>query len=139
MSFHNTTTNRAEQEAAEQRRLQAAASIAARRQQKAASLPPQPDAGTPGSATIRVRLPDGQNHQRRFPASSTVQTLYDWVDSLEGFNSLSYALVCAFPKRVFEAGQDGGVTLEAAGLVPQGALFVQVHDDDDEAEGGVDG
>lgn len=58
-----------------------------------------------------------------------MQTLYDWVDSLEGFDSLSYSLVCAFPKRVFEVEQDGKVTLEAAGLVPQGALFVQVHDD----------
>lgn len=120
---------RAEQEAAEQRRLQMAASIVARRQQKAAALPPQPEAGTPGIATIRVRLPDGQNHQRRFQPCATVQTLYDWVDSLEGFDSLSYSLVCAFPKRVFEVESDSGVTLEAAGLVPQGALFVQVHDD----------
>jgi hypothetical protein len=122
-------TYRAEQELAEQRRLQTAASIAARRQHKAAALPPQPEAGTAGIATIRVRLPDGQNHQRRFQPSATVQTLYDWVDSVEGFDSLSYSLVCAFPKRVFEVESDGGVTLEAAGLVPQGALFVQVHDD----------
>lgn len=121
---------RAEEEAAEQRRLQAAASIAARRQHKAASLPPEPAAGTPGIATIRVRLPDGLNHQRRFEPAATIRTLYDWVDSLEGFDSLSYSLVCAFPKRVFEVEQDAAVTLEAAGLVPQGALFVQVHDDE---------
>jgi hypothetical protein len=57
-----------------------------------------------------------------------VQVLYDWVDSLEGFDSLSYSLVCAFPKRVFEVEADGQLALDAAGLVPQGALFVQVHD-----------
>jgi hypothetical protein len=64
-----------------------------------------------------------------------VQVLYDWVDSLEGFDSLSYSLVCAFPKRVF--GEDSKAqSVEAAGLVPQGALFVQVHDDDDHAVAG---
>eukprot|EP00878_Enallax_costatus_P020517 GHUV01021694.1.p1 GENE.GHUV01021694.1~~GHUV01021694.1.p1 ORF type:complete len:366 (+),score=105.27 GHUV01021694.1:665-1762(+) len=120
---------RAEAEAAEQRRLQAIASIAARREQKGASLPPEPAAGTPGIATIRVRLPDGKNQQRRFEPSMTVQVLYDWVDSLEGFDSMHYSLVCAFPKKVFERS-DAAETLEGAGLVPQGALFVQVHDDE---------
>uniref|UniRef100_A0A383V860 UBX domain-containing protein n=1 Tax=Tetradesmus obliquus TaxID=3088 RepID=A0A383V860_TETOB len=115
---------RAEEEAAEQRRLQAAANIAARRQQKAALLPEEPAAGTAGIATIRVRLPDGKNCQRRFGPDTTVQVLYDWVDSLEGFDSLSYSLVSAFPKRVF-GGDSRGQSLEAAGLVPQGALFVQ--------------
>lgn len=64
-----------------------------------------------------------------------VQVLYDWVDSLEGFDSLSYSLVSAFPKRVF-GGDSRGQSLEAAGLVPQGALFVLVHDDDDGAAAG---
>lgn len=76
-----------------------------------------------------MRLPDGKNHQRRFEPSTTVQVLYDWVDSLESFDTLSYSLVCAFPKKVFERS-DAAETLEKAGLVPQGALFVQVHDDD---------
>jgi FAS-associated factor 2 len=79
-----------------------------------------------------VRLPDGGNAQRRFGAGDSVQRLYDWVDSLEGFECLRYSLVAAFPKRVFDAAGEGGrVTLADAGLVPQGALFVQVHDDDD--------
>jgi hypothetical protein len=64
---------RAEEEAAEQRRLQAAANIAARRQQKAAMLPEEPAAGTAGIATIRLRLPDGKNCQRRFGPDTTVQ------------------------------------------------------------------
>jgi hypothetical protein len=61
-----------------------------------------------------------------------LQVLYDWVDSLEGFDSLNYSLVCAFPKRVFSK-DSAGQSLEAAGLVPQGALFVQVHDEDEAA------
>lgn len=130
-STASNTTHRAEADAAEQRRLQAAANIAARRQQKAASLPPEPAVGTPGVAAIRVRLPDGQNHQRRFQPDASVQLLYDWVDSLEGFDKLSYSLVSAFPKRVYDAAGCGALTLAEAGLVPQGALFVQVHDDDE--------
>lgn len=59
-----------------------------------------------------------------------VQVLYDWVDSIEGFDCLRYSLVCAFPKKVFQKS-DGEQSLEAAGLVPQGVLFVQVHDDED--------
>jgi hypothetical protein len=66
-------TRRAEEEAAEQRRLQAAASIAARREQKAALLPEEPAVGSAGIATIRVRLPDGKNCQRRFGPDTTVQ------------------------------------------------------------------
>jgi FAS-associated factor 2 len=120
---------RAEAEAVEQRRLQAIASITARRQEKAASLPAEPAAGTPGIATIRVRLPDGKNQQRRFEPGTTAQVLYDWVDSLEGFDSLKYSLVSAFPKKVFQRSE-AAETLESAGLVPQGALFVQVHDDE---------
>lgn len=120
---------RAAAEAAEQRRLQAIASITARREQKLASLPSEPAAGTTGIATIRVRLPDGKNQQRRFEPSTMVQVLYDWVDSLEGFDSMHYSLVCAFPKQVFKRS-DAAETLEGAGLVPQGALFVQVHDDE---------
>jgi FAS-associated factor 2 len=138
------THPRAEAEAAEQRRLQAATSIAARRQQKRASLPPEPDAaGSSGGggdvAAIRVRLPDGQNHQRRFAAAESVQVLYDWVDSLEGFDCLRYSLVSAFPKRVFDAAGCGGLSLADAGLAPQGALFVCVHDDDGEDGGGGSG
>eukprot|EP00775_Hariotina_reticulata_P005536 gene5536-5772_t len=119
---------RAEAEAETQRRLQAAARVALRREQKAASLPQEPAAGSSGIATIRVRLPDGLNKQRRFEPSSTVQVLYDWVDSLEGFDCLNYSLVSAFPKKVFDEDSKS-ITLDEAGLVPQGALFVQVHDD----------
>jgi hypothetical protein len=66
---------RAEAEAENQRRLQAAARVALRRQQKAASLPAEPAPGSEGIATIRVRLPDGLNKQRRFESSSTVQVI----------------------------------------------------------------
>jgi hypothetical protein len=54
--------------------------------------------------------------------------LYDWVDSLEGFDCLKYSLVSAFPKKVFDEDSKN-ITLGESGLVPQGALFVQVHDD----------
>ncbi|KAF8073204.1 PUX10 [Scenedesmus sp. PABB004] len=121
---------RAEAEAAEARRLQAAASVAARRQRAAAALAPEPPPGTEGAATIRLRLPDGANAQRRFPPGSTVGALFDWVDSLHCFDCLAYHLVCAFPKRVYERS-GAALDLAEAGLAPQGALFVQALDEDD--------
>jgi hypothetical protein len=51
------------------------------------------------------------------------------VDSLEGCEYHKYSLVCGFPRKVF--GQDTvEQTLEAAGLAPQGVLFVQQEDDE---------
>jgi hypothetical protein len=52
----------------------------------------------------------------------------DWVDTLDGMTYHKYSLVCAFPRRVFGLAE-AGVTLEDAGLAPQGALFVQCEDD----------
>lgn len=124
-----------EQAAAEQaaadaeaaKKAEAEASIRRRRVSKGASLAPEPAAGSPAAA-LRVRLPDGSNHQRSFALDATIEQVYDWVDSLESVAFHKYSLVCAFPRRVY--GSDSrGLTLEQAGLAPQGALFVQGEDD----------
>jgi hypothetical protein len=125
---------RAEQEAAERRRTEAADALNARRAAAAASLPPEPAPGAPAAA-VRVRLPDGSNHLRRFGASEAVGRVYDWVNSLEGCTFHRYTLVCSYPRRAYDA-DSRGLTLEAAGLAPQGVLFVQVEDDDDFIAGG---
>lgn len=76
---------------------------------------------------IRIRLPDGSNQARRFLKSDTVQTLYDFVDSLPQMTLPSYQLVSNFPRKNFDRGTLGD-SLEAAGLFPQAALFVQALD-----------
>ena len=123
---------RAEEAAAEARRQEAVASIHRRRQSAASSLPPEPSDDEP-TAAVRVRLPDGSNHNRRFAAGNTVRQLYAWVDSLEECDYAKYSLVCGFPRKVY--GPDSlEQTLEAAGLAPQGVLFVQQEDDDEEGQ-----
>lgn len=123
---------RAAAEAAERRKLEALASIDRRREEAAAALPPEPSDAEP-AAFIRVRLPDGTNHQRRFAAGNTVQQLYRYVDSLPGCRYLKYSLVCGFPRKVY--GSDTlQQTLEEGGLVPQGVLFVQPEEEDEEGE-----
>lgn len=59
---------------AEQRRLaEAAAALQRRKTAARQALPSEPAAGTPGTALIRIRLPDGSNHQRRFLAGGALQ------------------------------------------------------------------
>lgn len=137
---HKPPNPRAEQEAAERRRTEAAEALAQRRAAAAASLPPEPAPGTPTPcAVIRVRLPDGSNHQRRFESVAAVSAVYDWVNSLENCTFMRYSLVCNFPRRVY-GGESMGASLQDAGLAPQGVLFVQVEDDpEDEGTGGPGG
>ena len=76
----------------------------ARRRELAESLPPEPEAPSAAAASnslrtpdslspaaaaavvaFRLRTPDGRSASRRFDAASTtVSTLFDWADSLEG-------------------------------------------------------
>lgn len=118
---------RAEAEAEQQRRADAEAALQRRRSEKQASLPPEPSAGE-RCAIVRVRLPDGTNHQRRFLPTHKVQHVYDFVDGLEGCGYHRYSLACGFPRRVYGA-DTLDTTLEDAGLVPQGLLFVQQEDE----------
>ena len=56
---------RAEADAAAAARAAQAAELERRRAEKAQSLPEEPAAGASGTALVRVRLPSGQNFQRR--------------------------------------------------------------------------
>lgn len=124
----------AEAQAAARREAEKVASVERRREAKRAALPAEPAPG-PGTAQIRIRLPDGTNCQRRFLSDQhTVQTLFDFVDSLEAASFAKYALASSFPKRLFDAASDGALTLVQAGLAPQAALFVQPAADDEEDE-----
>ena len=73
-----------QREAREARRLAEASAAAAAREAKRAALPQEPAPGAPDAAAVRVRLPTGANHQRRFDARrDTIASLYAWVDALE--------------------------------------------------------
>jgi FAS-associated factor 2 len=113
---------RAEEEAGrlERRRAAEAAAAAAAREAKRAALPDEPPAGSPGGAAVRVRLPTGANHQRRFDARrDTVATVYAWVDALE--------LAAAAAE---QDGQGGGQGGRGASAEPGG----NGNGDDEDAE-----
>ena len=57
-----------------------------------------------------------------------MQTVYDWVDTLEAHSALRYSLASSYPRRVLSVQSDGSATLESLGLAPQAALFVQGDD-----------
>ncbi|KAK1305106.1 hypothetical protein QJS10_CPB11g00677 [Acorus calamus] len=110
-----------------------AAALARRRQEKAMSLGVEPEKG-PNVTQILVRFPNGERKGRRFDSSATIQSLYDYVDSLDCPGTENYTLVGSFPRVVY--GPDKlTLTLMEAGLHPQASLFVelvQVYFDDDD-------
>lgn len=118
---------RQEQEA---QRLAAEQQEAAREAEKArkrAMLPPEPPAGSPGAAQIRIRLREG-THQRNFPDEIPLQAVADWVSSLEGGPAASFSLVSTYPRTVFRGGMLGQ-SLKQLGLAPQSVLVVHLEDD----------
>jgi FAS-associated factor 2 len=110
---------RAAQEAAEKQ-----AALAKLREEKAQSLGEEPEKG-PNVTQVLVRFPNGVRKDRRFNSTVTIQSLYDYVDSLGLLEAESYSLVSNFPRVVY--GQEKLTqSLKEAGLHPQASLFVEL-------------
>ncbi|XP_027365491.1 plant UBX domain-containing protein 10 [Abrus precatorius] len=110
---------RAAQEAAEKQ-----AALAKMRQEKAQSLGEEPEKGA-NVTQVLVRFPNGERKERRFNSTATIQSLYDYVDSLDCLETESYSLVSNFPRVVY--GQEKlTLSLKEAGLHPQASLFVEL-------------
>ncbi|PSS04267.1 Plant UBX domain-containing protein [Actinidia chinensis var. chinensis] len=111
---------RATREAAEKE-----ATLARMRQEKALSLGVEPEKA-PDVTQVLVRFPTGERKGRRFHRTATIQSLYDYVDSIGCLEVESYSLVSNFPRVVY--GPDKlSLSLEDAGLHPQASLFVEVN------------
>ncbi|KAF7828104.1 plant UBX domain-containing protein 10-like [Senna tora] len=120
---------RKEEEEAQERAAREAeekqAALAKMRQEKAQSLGEEPEKG-PNVTRVLVRFPNGERKERRFHNTMTIQTLYDYVDSLGCLEAESYSLVSNFPRVVY--GQENLTqSLEEAGLHPQASLFVEIN------------
>lgn len=74
---------------------------------------------------VLVRFPTGERKERRFCSSATIQSLYDYVDSLECLKAEKYCLVSNFPRVVF-GPEKHSLSLKEAGLHPQASLFIEV-------------
>lgn len=120
---------RREEEEARERAIREAAereaAITRRRQEKAISLGVEPAKG-PDVTQVLVRFPNGERKERRFYSSTTVQALYDYVDTLDCLNAEKYILVSNFP-RVSYGPEKSSFSLKEAGLHPQASLFVEIE------------
>ncbi|KAK7259543.1 hypothetical protein RIF29_25152 [Crotalaria pallida] len=111
---------RAAREAAEKQ-----AALAKLREKKAKSLGEEPEKG-PNVTQVLVRFPNGERKGRRFDSTATIQSLYDYVDSLGCLETDRYNLVSNFPHVVY--GQEKlTLSLNEPGLHPQASLFVELN------------
>ena len=76
---------RAEQEAAEKKKTDLASALQQRKASKKAGLQAEPPAGSPNTAAIRIRLPDGSTAQRRFLADQPLQVTVIGTSFLAAF------------------------------------------------------
>ncbi|XP_077234489.1 plant UBX domain-containing protein 10-like [Tasmannia lanceolata] len=116
-----------EEEAQERLAREAAekeAALARRRQEKAMSIGAEPEKG-PNVSQVLVRFPAGQRKERRFDSSATIQSLYDYVDSLDYLKAEKFSLVSNFP-RVIYSSEKHSLSLKEAGLHPQASLFIEM-------------
>ncbi|XP_057511599.1 plant UBX domain-containing protein 10-like [Actinidia eriantha] len=105
--------------------LEKEAALARMRQEKALSLGAEPEKG-PDVTQVLVRFPTGERKERRFHSTATIQSLYDYVDSLGCLEVESYGLVSNFPRVVY-GPEKLSLSLKDTGLHPQASLFVEVN------------
>ncbi|XP_075517894.1 plant UBX domain-containing protein 10-like [Primulina tabacum] len=120
---------RKEEEVAREKALQEAAAkeaaLAKMREEKSLSLGAEPEKGSDVTQVL-VRFPSGERKDRRFHCTSTIQSLYDYVDSLGCLEVDSYRLVSNFPRIVY-GPEKLALSLKEAGLHPQASLFVELN------------
>ena len=77
---------------------------------------------------VLIRFPNGERGGRRFLATATLSSVYDYVDSLPSFDATNYKLVSNFPRVVY--GDDKlRLTLKDAELHPRASLYIQIEDE----------
>ncbi|KAJ6819156.1 putative plant UBX domain-containing protein 10 [Iris pallida] len=120
---------RKEEEKAQERAVREAAekqaALIRRRQEKAMALGEEPEKA-PDVTQVLVRFPNGERKERRFHSSAPVESLYDYVDSLDCLDAEKYSLVTNFP-RVTYGPEKRSMSLKEVGLHPRASLFVEIE------------
>ena len=75
---------------------------------------------------VLMRFPNGERKERRFHCSATIESLYNYADSLDCLSAEKYSLVSNFP-RVSYGPEKHSMSLKEAGLHPQASLFVEIE------------
>ena len=73
---------------------------------------------------VLVRFPNGERKERMFHSTVTIQTLYDYVDSLGCLEVESYSLAFKFPRTIY-GPEKFPLSLKKAKLHPQASLFIE--------------
>ena len=95
----------------------------------AASLKPEPDSSVEFVTRMNIRLPNGARLIRKFDAKSTLQSLYDFVETndLTPIDILSdFVIANTYPRKEY---RDKSLTFQAAGLFPNATVLVEELDD----------
>ena len=103
-----------------------------RKKDLAASLAPEPDSSVEFVTRMNIRLPSGARLIRKFNATSSLQTLYDFVETndLSPIDLMSdFVIVNTYPRKEY---RDKQITFQAAGLYPNATVLVEEVDDDDD-------
>lgn len=90
----------------------------------------EPENNPKVNTRLQLKYPDGSRTIRRFPKTSTVNLVRDFIDIeiiTKNLGIENYSLNLNFPKRTFHNTDEesNALTLEEAGLHPQAVLFVQ--------------
>lgn len=112
---------RIEAERMEQERI--ALALEKRRESKKAILEEEP-IDEAEVAVIRVRFPSGETHQRKFSRQSSLQKVFDWVESLDCNVFQNFSLSTTYPRRILSEEQ-AMRSLEELEFSRQTALAVQ--------------
>ena len=71
-------------------------------------VPDEPDISVPGSVNIKLRMPDGSEHKRRFLIIHKIDDIMNFAKKSIGGGVFSVKLSTTYPKKYFE---DGSKTL----------------------------
>ncbi|KDP23832.1 hypothetical protein JCGZ_27121 [Jatropha curcas] len=101
------------------------AALARMWQEGALLLGAEPEKG-PDITQVLIRFPMGERKERRFYSTANIQSLYDYVESLDILQVGNYRLVSTFPRVVY-GSEKVSLSLKEAGLHPQASLFVELN------------
>ena len=93
-------------------------------------MAPEPDSKVEFVTRMNIRLPSGMRLIRKFDATTTIQNLYDFVETndLEPIDLLKdFVIVNTYPRKEYT---DKSLTFQTAGLYPNATVLVEEADDE---------
>lgn len=76
-------------------------------------------------ARLQIRLPDGSVLRETVSAKSTLNELLVIIEGKSKFSAVTHALMIALPPRQFDAGTEGGQSMEQLNLCPSATLILR--------------